>query len=110
MTLYALQSALIAAFHHGAEWEEHCSNPVLGEPAGKVLQAGTEKQEKEQQDHGQPQPVLTGIISGIAPCVSRVLPAPFPRLVRLFAQDPASFYFLSESAEPTIQFSSTVPE
>lgn len=65
------QSALIAAFHHGAEWEEHCSNPVLGEPVGKVLQAGTEKQEKEQQDHGQPQPVLAGIISRIAPCASR---------------------------------------
>lgn len=52
---------------HGRNTAPSC----LGEPVGEVLQAGTEKQEREQWDHRQltqPQPVLTGITSGIAPC------------------------------------------
>lgn len=43
MTLYALQTALIAAWSCMGGTLLH---PVLGEPVRKVLQAGTEKQEK----------------------------------------------------------------
>ena len=64
------QRALIAAFHHGAEWEEHCSILSWGNQRGKFCRQA-QKSRKEQRDHGQltqPQPVLTGIMSGIAPC------------------------------------------
>lgn len=106
------QRALTAAFHHGAAWEEHCSILPWGTSGGSFAGRHREAGKRAVTPRAVDPATASSNWDYFWHCslCKRALSALFPRLIRLFAQDPTSFRFLSESAEPTIQFSSTVPE
>lgn len=96
-TACALQTAVIAAFHHGAAWEEHCSIPSGRSSresfAGRDRKAG-KKAVRPRAAHPATASSNWDQFWHCSWSKRRVLLALFPRLMILFARDPASFHFL----------------